>query len=212
VAVKKFYGRIKHQRFPLGLKERKAMNLINLDDLTRGSSVKEIEQDLGRGALYISSRLSAKGAAEYSGLLLSAVRNGTVASLANELRAEGRLNTTEERRKPSGGFTTARIPVNAADMLAEGEFNRFYIRGLCVRAIAEGIPSLVVYRAKHVENPRSASEALIGSLISVDKLLKDLRENIGTDTALGLPAGPNSGLSVCFPQSVSSSGVGVDAA
>jgi hypothetical protein len=37
---------------------------------------------------------------------------------------------------------------------------------------------------------------LIGKIIECDKLLNDLRENIGMDTILGLPPGPNSGLSV----------------
>jgi hypothetical protein len=31
-------------------------------------------------------------------------------------------------------------------------------------------------------------------------LLDDLRTNVGVDTALGLPAGPNSGLSAMIPE------------
>jgi len=37
---------------------------------------------------------------------------------------------------------------NAHEMLAEGEFNRFYIRALCARAIEDGLPEVTVYRAK----------------------------------------------------------------
>ncbi len=83
--------------------------------------------------------------------------------------------------------------------MAEGEFNRFYARGLCRRAIAEGIEALVVYRAKEVVNPRAESVALIGKSLPAKQLLEDLRAHIGTDTALGLPPGPNSGLSVKLP-------------
>jgi hypothetical protein len=53
-----------------------------------------------------------------------------------------------------------------------------------------------VYRAKEVVNPRAESVALIGKSLPAKQLLDDLRTNIGTDTALGLPPGPNSGLSV----------------
>jgi|SRR5438093_440866 len=111
----------------------------------------------------------------------------------------GRINATEERRKPKGGFTTVRVPVTTPEMLAEGEFNRFYLRGLCLRAVAEGISYLVIHRAKGVANPRLDSEAKIGTSVGVAALLADLRKNVGIDTALGLPPGPNSGLSAHLP-------------
>ena len=88
------------------------------------------------------------------------------------------------------------MPVNAPDVLAEGEFNRFYMRGVCRRAIVESVSKLVVYRAKPVENPRPDSESKLGATVEPSALLADLRANIGIDTFLGLPAGPNSGLCV----------------
>jgi hypothetical protein len=84
-------------------------------------------------------------------------------------------------------------------MLAEGEFNRFYVRGLCLRAIDEGIDRLVIYRAKAVEEPRPDSNRRIGRSVNPRTLLDDLRRNAGVDTALGIPPGPNSGLSVKLP-------------
>ena len=112
------------------------------------------------------------------------------------MRKQGRLNATEERRKPSGGTSTVKVRVDAPDMLAEGEINRFYARGLCLRAIKDGKPEVQVYRAKEVSKPRTASIALIDTKLAVAALLEDLRESIGVDTALGLPPGPNSGISV----------------
>jgi hypothetical protein len=106
------------------------------------------------------------------------------------------LNATEQRRKPKGGYTTAVVPVAAADTLAEGEFNRFYARGLCRRTQVESDSELKVRRAKEVENPRPQSEALIGSTMDPEKLLLDLRQSIGVEPALGLSPGPNSGLSM----------------
>ena len=53
-----------------------------------------------------------------------------------------------------------------------------------------------VYRAKAVAVPRAESEAKIGTMIDVQALLNGRRIHQGMDTALGLPPGPNSGLSV----------------
>jgi hypothetical protein len=62
--------------------------------------------------------------------------------------------------------------------------------------MSEGKTQVRVYRAKHVDNPRPESEAKIGVLVDSQKLLNDLRTNPGVEPALGIPPGPNSGLSV----------------
>lgn len=80
-------------------------------------------------------------------------------------------------------------------MLAEGELNCFYIRGVCRRAIEEGM-AVEVYRARRVAQPRPQSEALIGKRPNPDALLGDLRRNVGRGTYHHVPGGPNSGLSV----------------
>ncbi|HXW27443.1 MAG TPA: hypothetical protein VEK73_22030 [Xanthobacteraceae bacterium] len=161
--------------------------------------IAEIEADIAAKKLYLSPRLSAGGQTDYPDLLRRAARENNDTWLAGEIRQPGRLNAMEQKRTPSGGTTMARVPLTAHETLAEGEFNRFYVRGLCLRALAAGITELEIYRAKAVENPRSASVAKIGQRISAQALLNDLRTNIGVDTALGLPPGPNSGLSVRLP-------------
>ena len=175
-----------------------ALNLINLDAVTRKYMLDKIESDERAGRLYISSRLSNRGASDYPALLKAAATAADDSFLANELRAPGRLNPTEPRNTKNG-VTWAKVPITAPETMAEGEFNRFYARGLCRRAIDEGKPKVRVYRAKQVMNPRSLSEALLGQLFEAEKLLEDLRVHIGTDTSLGLPDGPNSGLSICLP-------------
>jgi len=175
------------------------LKLENLDAQTRNHMTAEIKADIATTKLYLSNRLSGRGRADYPQLLKQAAEGRDDSWLANEVRSNGRLNEMEERRKPKGGTTMARVPVTAPETLAEGEFNRFYIRGLCVRAMAASVPELIIYRAKAVENPRPESVAKIGQKISAQALLSDLRTNIGVDTALGLPAGPNSGLSVRLP-------------
>jgi hypothetical protein len=173
------------------------MNLINLDDKTRKFMLDELEQDVTANKLYLSPRLNDAGHRNYEKLLRSAIQNGDDVSLANSLA--GLLTAYERRAKPSGGYTTAKVPTTAPETLAEGEFNRFYCRGICRRAIEESIGNVEVYRAKAVRDPRPESQALVGSKIKADQLLHDLKTNIGVDTALRVPAGPNSGLSVRLP-------------
>lgn len=174
------------------------LSLTNLDDTTRKYMIEEIEMDIASNRLYISPRLSNTGRADYPSLLKQAAQQHDDEWLAAQLQRNSRLNSTEQRKTKSG-FTTAKVPVNAHEMLAEGEFNRFYIRGLCRRAMDEGVADLVAYRAKQVTSPRPESQAKIGKKINAQTLLNDLRANPGVDTALGLPAGPNSGLSVKLP-------------
>lgn len=86
------------------------------------------------------------------------------------------------------------VPSNAAELLAEGEFNRYYCRALCLRAIAEK-RNLTVYRGRQSDNPRPESEAWVGKQVDPNALLKDLRENTGGEPVMGLPS-VNSGLTV----------------
>jgi hypothetical protein len=161
--------------------------------------LEEILHDLANGTLYISPRLNAQGKTVYITLLKDAAENYDDSWLADELRLGGVMNPMEQRRGRNGGYTMVKVPVTAPDTLAEGEFNRFYARGLCRFAIEQGIDALQVYRAKAVSQPRPDSQAKIGTLIDARALLDDLRTHPGMDTALGLPPGPNSGLSVRLP-------------
>lgn len=167
----------------------------NLDQRSRELMLEELEMDLNSSTLYLSDRLTPNGRNLYSVLLENAFKTGDDATLANSLR-NGYFNSSYLRRKPKGGYSDVTMPVNAPDMLAEGEFNRFYIRALCRRAIEEEKSIVRIYRAKFVSNPRPESESLIGHQTNAKQLLDDLRTNIGKDTTSGIPGGPNSGLSV----------------
>ena len=175
-----------------------ALHLPHLDEATRKHILAEIESDIENGSLYISPRLTEECSVLYAGILKDAAMSGNEETLAAELSKTGRLKT-HEPRKTKNGTTMVKVPVTAHQTLGEGEFNRFYMRGLCARAKKEGHSHVLVYRAKHVENPRAESEVLIGTTLEVDALLSDLRTHIGTDTALGLPPGPNSGLCIRLP-------------
>ena len=161
----------------------------------------EVEQDIAVGKLYLSQRFNDKGKTEYPDLLREAIRDHDDRWLAQQIRQNGLLNETELQHRKTGTITK-KVPHDAPETVAEGEFNRFYMRGLCRRAMTEGVKQVEVYRAKEVVSPRSASQALIGKSFDPQVLLEDLRNSIGVDTALGLPAGPNSGLSIQLPHDI----------
>ncbi len=176
------------------------LNYQNLDARTRQYMIEEIDRDIAAGTIYISSYLTAQGQQDWPQMMRAAAQSGTDATLAVEITRNGRLAQTTQRRKPSGdGMYTAAIPVNASEVMSEGEFNRYYARSLCRRAIDDGIPSLEVYRAKQVANPRPASQEKIGTKVDATALLSDLRTTIGVEPALGMPPGPGSGLTVKLP-------------
>lgn len=176
-----------------------ALDYKNLDARTRELMLHEIEHDIREKTLYLSDNLNDQGRRDYPDLLRQAASSGTDETFAEEIRT--RLHTHERpRRLPSGGFSKPPVMrVNAHEMLAEGEFNRFYIRALCLRAIADGVGYLIIYRAKAVLHARSESQQKIGQSVPAQTLLQDLRTHPGVDTALGLPPGPNSGLSARVP-------------
>jgi hypothetical protein len=175
-----------------------ALTLLNFDNDIRRLMLNEIDADIAACTLFISPRLSARGIQDYPQLLKDAVARGNDDWLEAQINQFGRLNLTEEKKKPKGGYTTARVPSNAAEVIAVGEFNRFYLRALCITALALGIPALVIYRARFSANPRPESEAKIGTFIEATQLLADLRNNIGVEPAMGLPM-VNSGLSAKLP-------------
>ncbi len=175
------------------------LKLPHLSNRVRQLMLDELERDVRGGTVYVSPRLSNTGQQNYLALLREALRNHDDVWLADQLRQLGRLRTSEPRRKPRGGYTTVRVPAGAAETIAEGEFNRYYARGLCRLAGEDGIPELNVYRAREVANPRAVSQGLVGTPVNAQQLLQDLRAHPGMDTALHVPAGYNSGLSVRLP-------------
>ncbi len=180
------------------------MDLRNLNDATRAAMLSEVDHDIAAGpgstgVLYLSPRLSPQGISDYPDLLRDAVQTGDDATLTAALASNGRLLTHETAKHPKGGPDIVKtVPVTAPQTMAEGEFNRYYARGVCIRALVETGPdaTVTIYRARESTSARSASVALIGTTPYAAALLEDLRTHIGMDTALHLPPGPNSGVSV----------------
>ena len=174
------------------------LDLVDLDPETREQMLSELADDVASGRLYLSDRLSEAGRSEYPRLLTEAFADGDDSSLARELSQPGMLVSFETATR-RGHRYSKRVPYNAAETMAEGEFNRFYLRALCRSVLAFGGTELVIYRPRPSRSPRHISEQMIGQRIDAESLLADLRQHVGVDTALGLPPGPNSGLSARHP-------------
>jgi len=158
--------------------------------------IAELDRDIQGGNLYISSSLTEAGTLEWPILLHEAFHNHDDVWLTEQIQTLDLMRATEQRRTRGGGITSAKVPYNAPEMLAEGEFTRFYIRGLCKHIIECGGTEVEVYRGKDVSHPRPESQAMIGKRLPANQLLQDLRASQGVEPALGLPPGPNSGLTV----------------
>jgi hypothetical protein len=172
----------------------------DLDEETRKFMLEEIEMDVKADKVHRSAWLGQRTQGNWPDMLREAAEKGTDETLAAELRKPGSLNSTIMRRTPKGGMTSAKVPYNAPEVLAESEFNRYFCRGLCRRALEKGIAKLQVFRAKTVAQPRPESEAMIGFLADPQTVLTDVRASIGVETALGIPPGPGSGITLRIPK------------
>lgn len=166
----------------------------HLDDVTRGYMLEEIQAARQEKNLYYSRRFNDSGVARWPELLAQAARRHDEYWLACQLEEEGLMRGLEGARTPSGGYTIRYVPHTAAGLLAEGQFNRYYILGVCRRALAERKSAVVVYRAKHRSEQASEPDEITGSSLDAQVLHAELRLH-ETSLAHRLLL-PNSGLSV----------------
>ncbi|HET7550237.1 MAG TPA: hypothetical protein VFK04_03045 [Gemmatimonadaceae bacterium] len=166
----------------------------DLDPVTREFTLAEFDGDVERGTLTISSRIRPTRTQEYESLLREALAYYDDRWL--EDRVEGMVVDFELRHTPSGATTTAKLPSYAPRVLAEGDFNRYYMRGVCARAVAEGRGVVEVYRARVSAEPRPESQELEGQRIDAATLLQELRTRYADSEEEPTIGKPNSGLSV----------------
>jgi len=166
----------------------------SLDPTTRRYALAELERDIETDAFHLSDRVRPTANVEYRRLLRDAIAYYDDAWL--EERSSDMLVDFEMRRTPSGGTTTAKLPEMAARMLAEGDFNRYYMRGVCARALDEHREVVEVYRARLSVEPRTESKELEGHRLPARDVLEYLRGQPPNDPAIAALGKPNSGLSV----------------
>jgi hypothetical protein len=175
-----------------------SLDLAHLDDHTRQYMLAELEADVATGTLYRSQQLTDEGQRDYQRLLRDALLTGTVTSFADELLRWGAVRPLGRWQHSKEALPSDAISA-ASSLLAEREFHRFYLRGLCLRAIDEGVPTLVIYRAKPAIPGRASADAMIGIRITVGSLLEDLRGVFDSWPPNGLPQCRDPGLSVRLP-------------
>jgi len=163
----------------------------DLDPTTREHMLNEFTDDLHGTGLYISPRLSAAGIARYPAALEAAIVGGDADSLGPDLATVGTFNAMESYSKG-----VRKVRSDAPQMLAEGEFNRYYVRGLCARVLAEGGGEVEVYRGRESGFHRPGSDALIGQRLDARALLEDLRANALTPENISVLPDVNSGITV----------------
>ncbi len=167
----------------------------NLDDTTRRYMLIEVEQAIKTSQLHLSQRFSAKGQEGYPDLLREAVRTGNEVSLTAALQQQQCFM----EREPYGSGTR-RVPTNAARTFAEGQFNAFYMRGICHQAIQAGA-QVEVYRAQEAIVVRPISTYQEGQRLDPQQTLMLLRHSpSGRHRGPVVPAGFNSGLSLRLPK------------
>jgi hypothetical protein len=162
-----------------------------LDARLRELMVVEVHSATADGTLYHSKRFNPVGRTGWAGWLVAAAANHDEHWLAWQLEQSVAMREFETRSKPTGGYTTAHVPTTAAETLADGEFNRYYMCAVCRKAIADGKQVVTVYRAKHGATTRPESDALIGATYDPHLLVIELRANPAHELTK-----PNSGLSV----------------
>jgi hypothetical protein len=164
-------------------------NFLNLDQNVRSFMLSEINNDIEMDNLYISERLNVTGKEKYAAFLIDSATNSDEEAFEVLLDITTYFNPTSLRQgKP------VKTPSNASSLLCQSEFNRYYIRAVCVHAIVNEITEVEIYRARESSWSRPESEAKIGDKISAQDLLNDLRSSLGVEPKL-MPE-VNSGLSV----------------
>ncbi len=93
-----------------------------------------------------------------------------------------------------GNFTHKKVPVTASKTFAEGQFNRFYILGVCKNACSKGQFHVEIYRAKETNNPRQASQKKVGTNIEIKEVERQL-VNVANSRESEF-CQPNSGISI----------------
>jgi hypothetical protein len=165
----------------------------NLDPITRRHAIAELDRDIAAGTFHASERLRPTAIDSYQRLLREAL--SYYDDLWLEERASDLIVDVEPRRTASGTQTTAKVPQMASRMLAEGDFNRYYMRGVATRAVEEGRQIVEVYRARLSHEPRRESAELEGHRLAAPDVLDQLRGESAAEPAVRLGR-PNSGLSV----------------
>jgi DNA repair protein RadC len=172
--------------------------MFEFEDLTadtRTRMLQELARDVEQKQIFYDARLVESSRTLYLRLLADALEQGSPESFSEAILKNSLLNPTEMREIGEGRRVQAKVSKIAHRNIGEAEFNRYYMRAICLKAIEQSIEELAVYRARASANPRPDA--------ADRKNAKDLLEHLRTTniSVLGSFPGPNSGRSVRIPSS-----------
>ena len=173
------------------------MNYENIDETVRNFMQEEYDFDKNRNRIYFSPRLTEEGTDRYTQFLQNALTYGTEKWLAEKLREADVIKDREMRMNPLGGISEVKVPPSTPDIIAEGEFSRYYLRAICRKAINEGIKKLEIISDRPPDTISDKDRVKVGRFVNPKDLLEDLRQNSYVNSRFGIPS-PKSGLSVRF--------------
>lgn len=139
---------------------------------------------------YRPTRLNETGRGKFVEMMERAIQTGDIQSLEAEVSA-GCLKSTE-LRTVNGKTYWAKVPSNAAHILAHTEFSTWYTKGLARRLIEEGDEKCEVYRAEAAARPRCRCSRLEGNIVSVRDVYNGHRKYhyAVPQEAISIPGGP----------------------
>lgn len=169
----------------------------NLDTITRCYMRSELIMDIESDNVYYSEFLKYGYEDAWEKTLFCAIKNYDDIWLENHIISQKFLLEKYHKLKKNGGFIKTKTPQEKALQLAEAEFNRFYCRAICIRAIKED-KKVKIYRGKKILETSIKSKNMIGHVLSAQEILNELREEVSVNTVLGLPNETNTGLTICL--------------
>lgn len=178
-----------------------SFNFLELDNKVRTFMNEELLDDIPQNRLHLADRLNEEGRRTWANLLSEAIMDYDEVWLAEKIVENNILNETEPYKRSASGLRKINRS-SAAKLLAEGEFNKYYIRGICQKAIEEERGYIFVYRAKEVKSPRTESEKLVNNQINPSTLLEICRGKTNHEL-YWLLLEPNSGLSIRSSEEIS---------
>ncbi len=177
-----------------------ALFFENLDDRTRQLMLDEMEYDIANNQLHISPFLSGQGERDYANLLREALQSGTDETLAQSLREHRRILRTLPRRNLPEAIRLPRPPRTP---------RKYWPRANSIVTIFAGwlgVRSRMAFRSwLCIGQSRSATpdrnQRPAWKLPSLRRNCSRICDPIPATNGptLGVPSGPNSGLSVRLP-------------
>lgn len=146
-----------------------------LDEITRRFMLEEVELDIVNNTLHEIAGINERGRCIYPALLKKAVISHDSIWLARHLCQAHYFNCSESEIPSEAGI----VSKTAIQLITLGEFNYFYMRGLCRRALSEHQESMLFYRVQDAVELLDSPLEQIYIKVRPDLMLKQLRTYVG---------------------------------